>query len=245
MARRTLRLPPEEQPFEVRKSKIAGLGAFATRDIRKGERIVEYLGERVSHKVADARYDDHADSAHHTFLFSVNRSVVIDAYVDGNDARYINHSCDGNCESEIEAGRVFIDAVRNIRKGEELTYDYAYGRDGSETPEEEVTLYGCRCGSRKCRGTILEAISRKRRLELYGKKHTHPKHAAARQAHKHGVSDSRGTTGRGAKGRGAKGRGASGRRSRTGSATQRQGKSVRRGAAAARGRTRRGGARPR
>ncbi len=187
MARRTLRLPPEEQPFVVRKSKIAGLGAFATRKIRKGERIIEYLGERVSHKVADARYDDHADSAHHTFLFSVNRSVVIDAYVNGNDARFINHSCDGNCESQIEQGRVFIDAIRDIRKGEELTYDYAYGRDGSETPEEEVTLYGCNCGSRKCRGTILEEISPKRRRELYGKKHPHPKHAAARQARKHGT----------------------------------------------------------
>jgi SET domain-containing protein len=191
MARRTLRLPPAEQPFEVRKSKIAGLGAFATRDIKKGERIIEYLGERVSHAVADARYDDHADGAHHTFLFSVNRSVVIDAYVNGNDARYINHSCDGNCESEIERGRVFIDAIRDIRKGEELTYDYAYGRDGSETPEEEVTLYGCRCGSKKCRGTILEEISAKRRRELYGKKSTHPKHAAARQAGKRGKRGNR------------------------------------------------------
>jgi SET domain-containing protein len=185
MARGPLKLPQGEQPFEVRKSKIAGKGAFATRAIKKGERIVEYLGERVSHKVADARYDDHADGGHHTFLFSVNRSVVIDAYVKGNDARFINHSCDGNCESEIEHGRVFIDAIRDIRKGEELTYDYAYGRDGSETPEEETGLYGCRCGKRKCRGTILEEISAARRRELYGKKHrAHDKHAAARQAHK-------------------------------------------------------------
>ncbi len=184
MARRTLKLPPAEQPFEVRKSKIAGLGAFATRGIRKGERIVEYLGDRVSHKVADARYDDHAETAHHTFLFSVNRSVVIDAYVKGNDARYINHSCDGNCESEIERGRVFIDAIKNIRKGDELTYDYAYGRDGSETPEEETGLYGCRCGKRACRGTILEEISDRRRRELYGHtRHGARKHAASRQGH--------------------------------------------------------------
>ncbi|HVZ48196.1 MAG TPA: SET domain-containing protein-lysine N-methyltransferase [Gemmatimonadaceae bacterium] len=185
MARRSLKPLPDVQPFVVKKSKIAGLGAFATRNIRKGERIVEYLGERVSHKVADARYDDHADGAHHTFLFSVNRSVVIDAYVDGNDARFINHSCDGNCESEIENGRVFIDAIKDIRTGEELTYDYAYGRDGSETPEEETGLYGCRCGSRKCRGTILEQISERRRRALYGPqaKHSrHGKHAAAREA---------------------------------------------------------------
>lgn len=166
MARRPLRLPPEEQPFEVRKSRIAGKGAFATRAIKKGERIVEYLGERVSHKVADARYDDHADEAHHTFLFNVNRAVVIDAYVNGNDARFINHSCDPNCESEIEGSRVFIDAIKDIRKGEELVYDYAYGRDGTETAEEETGLYGCRCGTKKCRGTILEEVTKKRKKEL-------------------------------------------------------------------------------
>ena len=188
MARRSLkRQVPEVQPFVVRQSRIAGKGAFATRDISKGERIVEYLGERVSHAVADARYDDNAADAHHTFLFNVNRSVVIDAYYDGNDARFINHSCDPNCESEIERGRVFIDAIRNIRKGEELTYDYAYGRDGTETPEEETGLYGCRCGTARCRGTILEEISARRRRELYGPNAVHPhheKHAAARQAHR-------------------------------------------------------------
>lgn len=185
MGRRSLK-PPAEQPFVVRRSKIAGKGAFATRDIKKGERIIEYLGERVSHAVADARYDDHADSAHHTFLFNVNRSVVIDAYVDGNDARFINHSCEPNCESEIERGRVFIDAIRDIRKGEELSYDYAYGRDGTETPEEETGLYGCRCGARKCRGTILEPVSKaqRKRLEAKARRSHHDKHAAAREANR-------------------------------------------------------------
>jgi hypothetical protein len=186
MARRPLKLPLD-QPFVVRKSRIAGMGAFATRNISKGERIIEYLGERVSHAVADARYDDHASEAHHTFLFSVNRSVVIDAYVNGNDARFINHSCDPNCESEIECGRVFIDAIKPIRKGDELTYDYAYVRDGTETPEEETGLYGCRCGTRKCRGTILEPISKaaRRRLEAGARRRHREKHAAARQAARH------------------------------------------------------------
>jgi SET domain-containing protein len=177
---------PLDQPFVVKNSRIAGKGAFATRDIEKGERIVEYLGERVTHAVADARYDDHAADDHHTFLFNVNRSVVIDAYVDGNDARFINHSCDPNCESEIERGRVFIDAIRRIRKGEELTYDYAYGRDGTETPEEETTLYGCRCGAKSCRGSILEPISKARRARLAAKARRvhHEKHPAARTAHR-------------------------------------------------------------
>lgn len=191
MARRPLKKPfvlPLDQPFVVRKSKIAGKGAFATRDVEKGERIVEYLGERVSHAVADARYDDHAGDAHHTFLFAVNRSVVIDAYVNGNDARFINHSCDPNCESEIEHGRVFIDAIKSIRKGQELTYDYAYTRDGTETAEEETGVYGCRCGSRTCRGTILEPISKtaKARLEARARRRKREKHAAARQAVRHG-----------------------------------------------------------
>ena len=186
MARRPLTVP-EVQPFVVKKSRIAGKGAFATRDIKKGERPIEYLGERVTHTVADARYNDHADGGHHTFLFSVNRSVVIDAYVDGNDARFINHSCDPNCESEIERGRVFIDAIRPIRKGDELYYDYAYGRDGTETAEEEVDLYVCRCLTKKCRGTILEPMSKaaKERLAAKAKRRHHPKHTAARKPHKH------------------------------------------------------------
>lgn len=148
MARRALKLPVAVQPFVVKKSRIAGKGAFATRDIKKGERIVEYLGERVSHAVVDARYDDHDGDAHHTFLFTVNRSVVIDAYVDGNDARFINHSCDPNCESEIERNRVFIDAIKPIKKGEELFYDYAYGRDGTETLEDETEVYGAAAARR-------------------------------------------------------------------------------------------------
>ena len=186
MARRSLVLPLD-QPFAVRRSRIAGKGAFATRDIAKGERLIEYLGERLTHAQSDARYDDHAGPAHHTFLFNVNRSVVIDAYVNGNDARFINHSCDPNCESEIVRGRVFIDAIKNIRKGEELFYDYAYGRDGTETEEEETDLYGCRCRSKKCRGTILEPMSKaaKKKLADRAKARHHDKHSASRTAHKH------------------------------------------------------------
>ncbi len=185
MARRAVKVA-EEQPFVVRRSKIAGKGAFATRDIAKGERLIEYVGERVSHAVADARYDD-ANDAHHTFLFNVNRSVIIDATFGGNDSRFINHSCAPNCESEIEKGRVYIDAIKNIRKGEELTYDYAYGRDGTETLEDERKVYGCRCGAKRCRGTILEPVTKaeRKRLEAKAKRRHHDKHAASRKAHKH------------------------------------------------------------
>jgi hypothetical protein len=169
-------------PFGVRGSKIAGRGAFAIRPIRKGERVVEYLGERVTHAVADARYDDHAGGAHHTFLFTVSRKIVIDATVDGNEARFINHSCDPNCESVIEGGRVFIDAIKPIKAGAELTYDYAYTRDGTETEEEETGLYGCRCGAKTCRGTILAPLSQAevRRRAAAAKRRHHRAHVHAR-----------------------------------------------------------------
>ena len=184
MARRQVKAATG-QPFVVRSSRIAGRGGFATRDIRLGERVIEYLGERVTHAVADARYDDHAHATHHTFLFAVSRQTVIDAAVDGNDARFLNHSCDPNCEAVIERSRVFIVAIRKIRAGEELTYDYAFTRDGTETDEEEFTRYGCRCGTTKCRGTILAALppaELKRRAAAAKKRH-HPRHAAARTGH--------------------------------------------------------------
>lgn len=142
-------------PFEIRESPVAGKGAFATRPIRKGERIVEYTGERITHAEADARYDDDAMAEHHTFLFTVSSRTVIDATHGGSDARFINHSCDPNCESEIDRGRVFIFALRDIDPGEELAYDYAYERSGDEGEAEE-RQYRCLCGTRRCRGSIME-----------------------------------------------------------------------------------------
>lgn len=161
------------QPFEVRGSEIQGRGGFATRRIRKGERIVEYTGERISAEEADRRYEDENMERHHTFLFSVSRGRTIDAAVGGNDARFINHSCDPNCEAIEERGRIFIEATRTIEPGEELTYDYAYARDAATTEEDEKR-YACACGSVKCRGTILEPPRRDVRREH---------HAAARQPH--------------------------------------------------------------
>ena len=185
MARRTMKSKTGADAiaaFAVRGSKIAGRGAFAVRPIRPGERVIEYLGERVSHAVADARYDDHAGGAHHTFLFTASRTIVIDATVNGNEARFINHSCDPNCESVIEGGRVFIDAIKPIATGAELTYDYAYTRDGTETKEEESGLYGCRCGAKHCRGTILAPLSQAevRRRAAAARRRHHRAHVHAR-----------------------------------------------------------------
>ncbi len=140
--------------YKVRRSKIHGFGVFATRAIRKGTRVIEYLGDRISHKVADQRYEDKDEDDGHTFLFIVDRGVVIDAGVDGNDARFINHGCDPNCESVIEDRRVFIEAIRTIRPGEELKYDYQIGRADSD-PANVDEIYACRCGAEACRGTML------------------------------------------------------------------------------------------
>jgi hypothetical protein len=140
--------------IEVRNSDVHGRGVFAVAPIRKGTRILEYLGDRISHDAADARYEDHDENDNHTFLFIVDKHTVIDAAVGGNDARFINHQCEGNCESVIKNRRVFIDAVRDIAPGQELGYDYEIGRDKDDPPNVDE-IYACRCGSEKCRGTML------------------------------------------------------------------------------------------
>ena len=142
-------------PYVLRRSPIQGRGAFATRTIKKGERIVEYKGERIDNKEADRRYPIPRDGDHHhTFLFELDDDTCVDAAVKGNSARFINHSCDPNCEPNIEDGRIYIDALRDIRKGEELLYDYHYILDEPHSPANK-RLYPCACGAPNCRGTIL------------------------------------------------------------------------------------------
>ena len=140
--------------IEVRSSPLHGLGVFALRPIPKGTRVIEYLGERVSHQEADRRYEDKSEDDNHTFLFIADDTTVIDAGVDGNEARFVNHACEPNCESVIEDARVFIDAIRPIVPGEELTYDYQIQREASDPPDIDA-IFACRCGQPGCRGTML------------------------------------------------------------------------------------------
>ncbi|SRR5258706_15927187 len=140
--------------FEVRQSPIHGRGVYALRRLHKGKRLLEYIGERIPPEEADRRYDDDALEIPHTFLFTVDAHTVIDAAVDGNEARFINHSCDPNCEAVDDDGRIFIEVIRNIRPGEELTYDYHLERDG-RWRAEWAERYACRCGAANCRGTLL------------------------------------------------------------------------------------------
>jgi len=143
--------------FEVRESDIQGRGVFAARRVPKGTWIVQYTGEIITHEESDRRYDDDAMERHHTFLFVLDETYCIDAAVGGSDARYINHSCEPNCEAvyEEEDREIWIVAVRDIGKGEELTYDYGFTVE-MESWDEARRLYPCRCGAARCRGTILK-----------------------------------------------------------------------------------------
>src|SRR6187549_2173627 len=145
----------EPPPVETRGSGIHGHGVYATRAIKKGTRIIEYLGERITHAEADRRYERKGDDDGHTFLFIASKRTVIDAGVNGNEARFINHSCDPNCETVIEDGRVFIESIRRIKPGEELGYDYQLTWESTDDPVE-LSLYACRCGTKRCRGTMLD-----------------------------------------------------------------------------------------
>ena len=167
--KRTTRQPKNEW-FVARSSPVHGKGCFARKFIPKGTRIAEYVGERLTHKEADKRYEDADPDDNHTFLFIADRRTVIDATRGGNDSRFINHSCDGNCTSDTEKGRVFIDTIKDIQKGEELGYDYQIPRDKDDPPDVDKT-YACRCGSPKCRGSMLwPPMKKKAKKKKAGKK---------------------------------------------------------------------------
>jgi SET domain-containing protein len=140
--------------IQVRRSGVHGKGVFALRIIERGETIIEYLGERISAEEADRRHPRDPDDANHTFYFALDDGPVIDAAVGCNAARWINHSCQPNCRAEEEDGRVFIRARRRLAAGEELNYDYGLVIAERMTARLKKD-YECRCGSRKCRGTML------------------------------------------------------------------------------------------
>ncbi len=142
--------------YVAKNSSIQGKGLFAKTRIRKGTRLIEYRGERIPQGEADERYEDDENSLHHhTFLFSIDERTVIDARVQGNNARWINHSCDPNCEAIEEEGRIWIEAIKSIAPGQELFYNYQLDRDG-RFEKRFWTLYECRCGAPKCRKIMLD-----------------------------------------------------------------------------------------
>jgi len=139
---------------------VHGKGVFALQDLAEGETIIEYVGEIISWDEAQDRHPHDPNDPNHTFYFHVNEDRVIDALHGGNSSRWINHSCDPNCEADEENDRIFIKAIRNILAGEELSYDYGLIIDEPYTKKLKAE-YPCWCGSANCRGTLLSPKERK------------------------------------------------------------------------------------
>ena len=140
-------------PLVVRPSPIHSVGVYTSTPIRKGTRVVEYAGERITVDEADRRYD----GVNRTYLYGLDDGKTV---IDGHGlGAYLNHSCDPNCEVDEIKGRVWLFAIRDIAAGEELVWDYNLYDDEDPAP--------CHCGSRKCRGTMYsrEWMAKMRRRE--------------------------------------------------------------------------------
>jgi SET domain-containing protein len=148
---------------EVRESPLHGMGVFAARHIPAGTRISDYKGKRITPEQADAMFPVNPNDPYHTFFFSLSGGKIIDGGQGGNDARWINHSCEPNCETqENSAGtRVFVVALRDIVAGEELFYDYSLVIDDRITKTLKQN-YRCLCGAASCRGTMLALPEKKK-----------------------------------------------------------------------------------
>jgi SET domain-containing protein len=152
-------------PYIVQRSPVHGNGVFATRKIEAGERIIEYTGERIDWPEALRRTEASDAPVNHTFYFSLADGNVIDGGSHGNDARWINHACEPNCEAFEEDGRVYIHALKDIAPGEELNYNYALEFEPRHTAAVK-RLFECRCGKPSCPGTMLAPRKRKSRAKL-------------------------------------------------------------------------------
>jgi SET domain-containing protein len=140
--------------IQVRRSGVHGKGVFALQALPAGTMVIEYLGEIIGWEEALDRHPHDPSQPNHTFYFHIDEQYVIDGGVNGNAARWINHGCAANCESEIDGRRVFIRANRDIAAGEELNYDYRLVIDERYTKKLKAE-YACWCGAATCRGTML------------------------------------------------------------------------------------------
>lgn len=148
--------------IQQRRSRIHGNGVFAIAPIQAGDKVIEYKGLLRTHEEADALYGDSIDSGH-TFLFTLNDHYLIDANVHGNVARWLNHSCEPNCQAFLiessngdpRKDRVVIEALRDIAPGEELTYNYGIRLSVPHSPRLKK-LWACLCGANRCSGTLLQ-----------------------------------------------------------------------------------------
>ena len=129
--------------LEVRQSAIHGTGGYARKDIPAGTRIIEYVGERID-KVESAKRCE----AENAYIFTIDEDCDLDGDVLWNPAKFINHSCAPNCEAEWDEGRIFINALRDLKQGEELTFNYGFDL-------EEYHEHICQCRTPECVGFIV------------------------------------------------------------------------------------------
>ncbi len=142
------------QYITQKRSKIHSRGIFAKKDIPEGTKVIEYVGEKITKAESDRRADvilkKAANDVEHgsVYIFQLNKRHDIDGHVSYNTARLINHSCDPNCDTDIIRGKIWIMSFKDIKKGEEITYNYGYDL-------EDYEEHPCRCGSKNCVGYIL------------------------------------------------------------------------------------------
>jgi SET domain-containing protein len=151
----------DEPAYLVRNSPVHGRGVFATRKVPADTFLIEYEGARISEKEASRRHGTDPENPYHTFFFSLESGKLIDGGDNGNDARWINHACEPNCEAREEKGRVYIYTLRDIKRGEEFNYDYGLILEERQTKALKKA-YECRCGAKSCRHTMLAPKSKKR-----------------------------------------------------------------------------------
>ena len=159
-------LSPPLRRIQVRRSGVHGKGVFALQDLAEGETLIEYAGEVIVWPEALRRHPHDPAQPNHTFYFHIDDGRVIDGNVGGNSSRWINHSCQPNCEAEEDdKGRIFIKALRNIAADDELFFDYGLIIDARHT-KKLLADYPCWCGAPVCRGTLLAAKNKTRKKRI-------------------------------------------------------------------------------
>ncbi len=144
--------------WKVRKSKVHGKGIIATENIKKNTKIIQYIGEKVTKREGDKRSEKrinkylNSETTGSVYIFELDNKYDIDGSVLYNKARYINHSCEPNCEVDITNGEIWISSIKKIKKGDELSYDYGY-----EFNKNDFRDHRCKCGAKECIGFIISS----------------------------------------------------------------------------------------
>tara|TARA_B100001287_G_C22631410_1_gene505349 strand:+ start:868 stop:1350 length:483 start_codon:yes stop_codon:yes gene_type:complete len=140
--------------YEVKKSKIdnKGRGLYAKKDIKEGTKIIDYIGKVISNR--EVEESEKFDNKKRIYLFTLNKRFTLDGDFSWNIAGLVNHSCNNNCDYNGKGLKVWITAIKDIKKGEEFTCDYGFGFD------KDYKQFPCKCGSKNCCGFIVRAESR-------------------------------------------------------------------------------------